>query len=401
MAEHVAHPADHRPVGARRRPRRGSRIVANLILLAMLTTLYGLLLHEARSTTADHLAAARTARQAVPLLRSTTQLLTELVQARTAAAHTAPVNVDAIAHAAAAVSTAGQTADVKIRQRSVDLRAVADALGAEKPSGPYSVQRYDDAIVLATDLLRMAGATARLDADPDLYHRFLAELVVERLPAVVVGAGQIADRLALDAGATGAARERASLAVAVARSEVASAVEALDTGIVLLAATPEGAVGRDVGRDVAGPLDEFRKDAGRLAAPAVLEQTRSLTGAADAAKRAERVRESATALATAAFAALDQALQRYQQDVDWQHLQQLAMLIAGVVLGGLLLYRSIPARYHDDEVDGTADTTTADVASLSINLPEVDARELLAMEELVHVGRGVRVRPSDGSGDAP
>ncbi|WP_214109269.1 hypothetical protein [Acrocarpospora catenulata] len=387
MAEQVAHPAD------RRRPRRGSRIVANVILLAVLATLFGLLLDEARSTTSDHLAATQSARQAVPLLRSTTQLLTALVQARTAAAHAASVDVDAIARAAAAMSAAGQTADVRVWQRSVNLRVVADALGA----GPASVQRYDDAIVLATDLLRTTGATARLGADPDPYHRYLAELVVERLPAVVVGAGQIADRLALDAKATGAARERGSLAVAVARSKVASAVEALDAGVALLVATPEGAVGRDV----AGPLDAFREDAGRLAAPAVIEQTRSSTGAADAARLAERVSGSAAELAKAAFIALDQSLLRYQQDLDWQHQRQLAIMIAGVVLGGLLLYRSIPPRYRDDEVDDVAGTTTADVASVSINLPEIDPRDLLALEELVHIGRGVRVRPSDGPGDAP
>jgi hypothetical protein len=269
---------------------------------------------------------------------------------------------------------------------------VVEALLVDKPSGVAATQRYDDGIALATDLLRTAGTAARLSADPDPNRRFLADLVVERLPVVVVGAGQIADRLFLDARATGAAQERASLAVAVARSEVASAVQALDAAMFLVAASPEAALGRDVTE----PLDAFRADAGRLAGPAVIEQTRiSLTGAADAATLAERVRGSAAILAAAALAVLDRALQEYQDSVGRQRMRQLAMVLAGVVLGGLLLYRSVPRPYRDDDVVGTAD-----VASVSINLPEVDARDLLALEELVHIGRGVQGRPSDRSDDA-
>jgi hypothetical protein len=74
------------------------------------------------------------------------------------------------------------------------------------------------------------------------------------------------------------------------------------------------------------------------------------------------------------------------------------------VLGVVLLWWSIPARGRSrgDEIAGLRDEAAQplDVASVSVQLPAVDARDLLAIEELVHIGRGVRARPKDEAGDA-
>ena len=77
------------------------------------------------------------------------------------------------------------------------------------------------------------------------------------------------------------------------------------------------------------------------------------------------------------------------------------MAAAGVLLGAMLLWFSIPPPGHGDHpADGMVGSPTPDVASVSVQMPAVDARDLLAIEELVHVGRGVRARPRDEADDA-
>ena len=99
---------------------------------------------------------------------------------------------------------------------------------------------------------------------------------------------------------------------------------------------------------------------------------------------------------------LDRLLAGRQNGLRTQQLEVIAMAAAGVLLGVLLLWWSIPPKGRADAItdDRTEDVYAADVASVSVQLPAVNARDLLALEELVHVGRGVRARPRDEVDDA-
>jgi hypothetical protein len=158
-----------------------------------------------------------------------------------------------------------------------------------------------------------------------------------------------------------------------------------------------------MGARLTEPLDVFRPAVEQLAAPVVLKQADNGPDSRALGEAAARLRDAALPLAVAVLDELDGLLAQRQGQLATQRLYALASITGGVILGVVLLWWSVPARGRGRGADMGAVTASGepaqlrDVASVSVQLPAVDARDLLAIEELVHVGRGVRARPRDES----
>ena len=386
----------------RHRSRRRRTVAVAVLLVVALAGLYGALTAQLMSAGAAATAVIASERRGVSYLRPATQLIGELTRARSAAVRGGTPDLTALTAATRAMIEADdQHGDaLRTRQRWADLRAEIARLTSDRPTGQAALERYGDAVALATELVRTVGATSQLVVDPDLYRHYLAHTTLLRLPTVLTAANLTADQLALGSRSADANREPAGSAMSVIQAQAAAAADAVDAGL----RDVRDAAGVTVHRDLAGPLDAFREATGRLVGPDVLALSRPPIGAADAAVTAGQVRDASLALANAMLAELDTLLSARSDALAQQRIYHLALAVAGVVLGLVLLFRAVPAHEGDAAeatTDGSGPTGPADVASVSITLPEVDARDLLSLEELVHIGRGVQARPKDEANDAP
>ncbi|OKI58183.1 hypothetical protein [Micromonospora sp. CB01531] len=382
------------------RHRRGPRIAVAILLLVLIAGLFGAQAVQLRHSVRADAATVSLEQQGVRYLRPAVRLVAELANARSAAVRSETPEAAALTAAISAMADADAASGdaLRSRQRWSQLRAQVERLRSQAPTGRAALQEYGEALALALDLCRTVLHTAHLATDGDPYRNYLAYTAASRLPVVLAGAGFMADRWYLDGRGSGAVRERATLAVSVTRSEVAEAATAIGAG-------PGAAsdVSASVGRDLFRPLDVFRDVAGQLAGPAVLEQEATPSDVATVTTDARTVQEAGRALAGATFNELDRELVARRDDLAAAELRQLLLALAGVAGGLVLLWWAVPARGRDLS-DRPADTSeppfAGDIASVAVALPEVDARDLLAIEELVHVGRGVRPRPRDEAGNA-
>ncbi|GAA4263283.1 hypothetical protein GCM10022255_106430 [Dactylosporangium darangshiense] len=385
----------------RRRTRRGLRIAIAMLLIAVLAGLYSLSTAQLWTSADAETAVVAAERHGLHYLQWTTRLIDALTQARSAAVRGEAPDLGALNSALVAMNEAdssdGDT--LRTKQRWADLRTAINAVMLDRPVGREASRRYGDVITLAIQLAGKVGSTGRLVVDPDLYRHYLADAVVLRLPVVLTDANLAADLLYLDGHSSGPAAARAALAISVIRSDLASVAVAVDTGL----GDVTDASGVAVGQALAAPLDAFREAVGRLAGPTALDKSQPLTDVAGTTTIARQVQEASTSLASVMFAELGGQLTSHERALEQQRLRPLALAVGGVVLGVILLFWVVPGRRRDgvdDSFDDAASTLPADVASVSITLPEVDARDLLAIEELVHVGRGVRARPRGDADDA-
>jgi hypothetical protein len=203
----------------------------------------------------------------------------------------------------------------------------------------------------------------------------------------------------LDAVQVGRAKDGTSrVDVALARQQVAMATEYIGTG---LRKAIDATAHERLAPGLTEQLDAFRAAVDQLASPVALRQPDGPTNAVAFLAAAQRVREASLTLAGAVLDGLDALLARREAALNEQRLYALAMASAGVVIGIVLLWWSVPPRRVSDGDPATADrddhANPPDLASVSVQLP---AGELLEIEELVHVGRGVRARPKGGASDA-
>ena len=395
-----------------RRVRRGLRIVVGLVLLLAVGALFAaLLVPRVEGIEADRqtLQAERTG---ASYLRPLTRLLAELANAHSATVSRRPIDAVALTAAANAVAEADAAYGdgLQTGQRWADLSTAVTALtGGGNGGGPVG---YADAVVLCADLISHVGEASRLSVDANPDGRYLGDAAVVRVPTLLVATLAFAG---LDAnegrGGSGnppgasspsqsdnAGDSDGRVDVLVARTTLADAAEAADSG--LRRALVSTATGLD--SDLAEALDSVRAAVELAAGPGSLRQSDPGSGGAELAVSAQRVRDSALGLAVAVLGELDRVLAERDRDLGAQQLRELLMAAAGVLLGAALLWFAIPppGGQGDHAAEFTALSPTPDVASVSVQMPAVDARDLLAIEELVHVGRGVRARPRDEADDA-
>jgi hypothetical protein len=386
------------------RVRRGPRILVAIVLLFAVGGLFGVLvvqLRSANSTDADFVAAER---HGVAYLRPLGRLQVELTRAQSAAVRGAAVDSVALNAAVAGVSEADRAHGGVLRteRRWTDLRTEIEKTATERPAGSAALARYTDLVTLANDLARRVGDTSNLILDPQLDSFYLMETALLQLPQVLTAAGRAADHAYLATVEDGDSDEEtaALVEVAVARQQVATATDAIGVGLrKAMDETSRSAMGPNLTE----PLDAFRSAVDQLAPPAALRPA-DIPSAGNLSASAQRVREAALPLSSAVLGELDTLLADREKALTLERTYGLTTAAAGVLLGVVLLWWSIPARGRSrgDEIAGLRDEAAQplDVASVSVQLPAVDARDLLAIEELVHVGRGVRARPKDEAGDA-
>ncbi len=386
------------------RVRRGPRILVAILLLFAIGGLFGVLVTQLRSANANDADFVAAERHGVAYLRPLNRLLVELTRAQSAAVRGAAVDSVALNAAVAGVAEADRAHGGVLRteRRWTDLRGEIAKAPTERPAGAAALARYTDLVTLANDLARRVGDTSNLILDPQLDSFYLMDTALLQLPDVLTAAGRAADHAYLATVEDGDSDERAAaqVEVAVARHRVATATDAIGAGLrKAMDETSRSAMGPNLTE----PLDSFRSAVDQLAPPAALRQA-DIPSASTLSTAAQRVREAALPLSGAVLGELDSLLAARQDALALQRTYGLMAAAAGVLLGVVLLWWSVPARGRSrgEDIAGLRDEAVhpLDVASVSVQMPAVDARDLLAIEELVHVGRGVRARPKDEAGDA-
>ncbi len=382
---------------SRSRPGRGVRVLVAAVLLVAIGGLFAALSAQLIGTHGADAERAGTERETLPYVDAVSRLVTDLVEARSAAVRgqaEAPANLRVSMGALADMQGRFGTA-LLTEQRWTDLRAAIDDVLAQRPTGVDASDRYSDLIAMATDLLGAALTASQLDADPEQATRSLVAALRELL-ALVTATGQAADvsNLAAALDPEDATEERLDLAVGLHEASSAYA----DLTSRLMAAAAGGSwppFTSAVAEQLSLLADALRPSVG----PAALRPP-TTADPATLDSVARQVRELARSTTPTLLDELDRQLTSREAAARSQMLLGVGTAAAGFILGIVVLWWSAappaPSPERSDEVLASG----PDVASVSVNLPAVDARELLALEELVHVGRGVRGRPSGGADDA-
>jgi hypothetical protein len=359
------------PSARRSRSRAALAIVAGVVVVGLAgVSLYGSWQSLSKQDTmaTDELAGIAYAQ---PLSR----LVESLAVADAAVAVHAPADPGPIEAAVQAVAAADAAHGTRLgtTDRWADLKSRIDALVGR--TGTRDDGEFRAAARLSVDLMDHIGTTAGLALDSNADIHFLAEASLRQLPAVMLNAA-LAVGSALDA--PDAAR---SNALAAARYQMALAGDNATSAVTNAAVSAPGS-------DLIRQLDAFQSSINALG-PVTFDQPRSLVAVTSPAE-VERL--------TAAALALDQTILNQIGDLLIDQQARLAaekrFIIgdaAGVVVGAfVLLWVLSPRRTAAiTEADGDQDIAEP-VEEPQIAL--IEARDLLGLEELVHVGRAVQSR---------
>jgi hypothetical protein len=365
----------------RPRARLGTRLFVALLLLLAMGTLYGGVAVSLRWVTQADLDVATSERQGAAYAGPVGQLIGELVAARSAAVRGAPVDAASLVAAVAAVSDVDRTSGEALhtRQRWTDLHTKIDLIVSQAPTGQAALVGYTDLVALATDLCRRVADASALTLDPDLDAHYLVDAATQQVPAVLAAAGLAADRAQL-ARAADPDPAGTLVDIAVGRQQAAAATEAAASGIrTALEATARG----ELAPHLTAPLDAFRAAVAELVPPTTLRPATTPADADVLAAAVAKLRQAGRPLLAALVGELDALLITRQDALAERGRLAAGAAVAGVVLGGVLLTVSILARVR---ARGDA---ALDVVSLATGLPEVDARDLLTLEDAAHAARRV------------
>jgi hypothetical protein len=381
-----------------RQPGRGVRVLVAAVLLVAMGGLFAAL---SAQLIAVHRADAQRMggeREALPYVDAIGRLVTDLVEARSSAVRgqaEAPANLR-VSMGAVADLQARFGAELLTEQRWTALQAAIDSVLTQRPTGADASDRYADLIGMTNGLLSAALAASQLDADPEQAGRSLV-VAVRELAALVVATGQAADVSVFAAAAAdpdAATEERIDLAVAL--HDAASAYGGLSGALT-------SAVAAGSWPPFTSAVTEQLNLLHDALLPSVGQAVLRPPTSADAATLdavARQVRELVRSTTPAVLDELGRQLTSREEAARNRMLLGIGTAAAGFVLGIVVLWWSAAPPAPAPEGSDEALVSGPDVASVSVNLPAVDARELLALEELVHVGRGVRGRPPGGADNA-
>jgi hypothetical protein len=383
--------------------RWGRRVVTRLALLAAVGATFAfILLQLLAATTADR-SSVDSERRGVAYLQPLNHLIGELAEAQSITVRGQPVDATKINTAIAGVDAAdhehGESLDA--RQRWVDLRQGIGTVTGRSLSGEAAYVAYSDLITLALELGRKVGDTSELILDPELDSYYLMDTVLLRVPQVLVSAGRAAD-LAVLAGP--APPTAAQVRVSVARYQVAADAAAVGIG---LRKAMESTNSATLAPNVTGQLDEFRSAVDAFAASATLLPPVDTVDADTLTRNAERVRQEARPLGNAVLSELDGLLRDRHDDLTVQRVTAIVAGAGGVLLAIVLLAvllppppRTAPADHGGEgEIEQRDERVEPEDPELA-DTTFVDPRDLLAVEELLHVGRAVRARRRERVDDA-
>lgn len=397
--------------GSRAR-RRWPRRVAGLVVALMLGVAFGLVLNQSWQQATSEQQDLAVKRQGLSYLDAGVRLVGALALAQAGTSASAPVDLAPLRATVDAVAAQDQAngASLGTRRRWADLRSRIDDLLKAPGNGRLAYDRFAEVSPLAVDLIDTVIASSGLARDSDR----LVDAVARRLPEVMANAGSAAGTAALGSAAgsssaagsgaaagtvaPGSASGSAAVSLAVARDRVAVAAAQIEADLAADQSAKSTVDGFPVGGSIVdgstvdaaliAGQDAFQAAADAFAPPSTIQARLPEAGDAGVvAGAAAPLLEAGAALATAAIGVLDARAAARQDAVADRRLFLLGAGSAGIVGAIVLLCLLAPGRRpagdEGDEESGEPAVAAADPAAL------MDARDML-LEELVHVGRGVR-----------
>jgi hypothetical protein len=289
------------------------------------------------------------------------------------------------------------------QQRWSDLRRRIATLIAGPESGQRAFSDYSNVIDLAVALVTQTGDSSELILDPgqDSFH--LVDAAMVQASSVLVDSGQMADLVWLESRVAAKGTTEADGRVFAARDRVAQAAAAIDTDLQTSFAATHSTT---LAAHLATPLDQFRSAiSGFAPVTSLAELSVNLSNPQSLLAARSQVESAASRLQATMFDELDQLLRTRQDDLHGQRQRGFAAVAVAVVAVGWIGWILLPARRAPDLVQ-TGDEAAAldggrhraagigedeDLDSADDGLTDLmDARQLLAMDELTRVGRAVR-----------
>jgi|SRR5215467_646506 len=358
---------------------RRLRLVASVTLALATVALVGIVTVRSWQSSHRQQAAVALERSGIAYLRPEIHLITvlaggELTIARNAHFDTAPLRA-AEAEVDSTVTAAGAGTLDNVA-RWADLRDRIDALMTHPDAGAGATQSWADTVGVAGQLLDAVTAQAGLDLDPDLASHNLIGAAVHALPSVIIYAGRAGGIAAQAVGRGPSAAEETELAVDT--YQVALLAAQLDTEIT---------AGADAAPDITTQLDAFESAVSTFVPPSVVTRpvgTVPLVGLADSA---QTVQAAALALATDLLLRADTMLADRAGGLRDDGILAVSVGVALLVTAAALVWLLVPARRRTGDAAEPGDIDSDSGPRLAPG-DLIDARALL--EELAHVGRGVR-----------
>ncbi len=322
-------------------PTGGRSPVRTAVLVICLLTVSAVFAGVARQLWSSSVADSEVVRleaHGAAMLHPMTTLLTELVEAQSAAVRGEAVDQAGVQTALVELFEPDGLFgdDLQTSQRLSDLSDQVQAAFSAEETGRPAYQRYASLVDLTVDLIRVIGDNSHLIHDPDLDTYYLMDAATVRLPHAMVYAGRAADLVAL-AGETGELSGEDAVRAAVARFNVASDAERVTTGLTTSVDFTESS---DLGTNIVQRLDAFGAAADAFAPPTMLQELATTVDPSAMAQNASRVFTAATALTHLLLQELEDLLavraERLGLERRFTVIACVAAALLGIVMLGLL-----------------------------------------------------------------
>jgi hypothetical protein len=320
-------------------------------------------------------------RPLVTLLSATVDLQSATVQGRTPDAVRIRSAVAEVDRVDAALGSRLGTTD-----RWRDVRGRVLALLDRRSTGRAAYATGSQVVDLLVALSGTVGDSSSLILDPDLDSYYLMDATLLRVPALLVAAGRLGDQsaLATDPDRDPGAAAGATLAAATVRDQAA----ALDAGLrKSLAATDS----RVLGPGLLPQLDLLKDTVSRFTPPVAEVGAGSARPDPSAVEQTRlQVRDAALGLESAGLTQLDALLGTRRDGVGSGRRLVVAVTAAGGLAALAVLWFAFGGstrRVEDDETEDLPDAETEDLSGIAPEL--LEARDLLAAQQLLRVGRAV------------
>lgn len=318
-------------------PRPARLAIALAVAVAVLAPL-AVLGAQVWSGTRDSLAFVADERRGVDYLGPLTVLLSETVEAQSAAVRGRPVDVAAVRAAVAGVDAVDARLGSQLRTTerwSAVRRTVSDRTARVWTSPPAAYAQFSDLVTALLELNRVVGDNSRLILDPSIDSYYVMNATLLRIPEVLVDSGRYADLSLLSAGTSGRPGATMQAQLAAARNRVASDAADLGEGLVkAFGRTASSTLGPGLTRQ----LDNFRTAVDAVAPSTSLLAPEPTRSPLDRAADQEVLQQAALDLHTAGLAQLDLLLAA-REDAD----RRSRVVAAGALGFGLLVAAGVAA----------------------------------------------------------
>lgn len=348
------------------------RIVAVICLLGAAVLFTAVARQSWAATSADQEVVSLEADGAA-LMHPTTTLLSQLVEAQSAAVRGVPLDTETLQSVLDGVEETNREYGVELQtsQRLNDLRAQVDAAISSGVSGEEAYSIWSSIVDLAIDFIHVIGDTSQLVHDPALDSYYLMDAAIVHLPRAMVYAGRAADLVTLAGGEqlTGENLVRAG----VARFNVSLDAEQVLTGLTTSVDFTERS---ELGSSIAPGLDTFRSAADEFAPPTMLQELANEVDARVMADNASRVFAAASSLSHQLLSELQALLETRTGDIAQQRrltvISSAAVAVLTLTIAWLVLGVRRPTSGRRDEPTPVSPAPGGAVQLASVSVPRGD-----------------------------